>query len=851
MDSRDNHEKNNSPQTAGLQNAYDLANKAMNEVNQFISTFDKAALINRYEYNGWHISKSDCYPDSIMLDKDDLATGRSYSIRVDLRNDVNTCTIDGNADDKVRGMLGTNGQTVVKFFGQNAYDYVKVDDFVDRISLLYDTAIELTKNSNIENKNSLTALITSVKQSAIENVLQNYDFYEEGHPVRSKNTERFNECFNNFSQYLTDSANVLQTALTENKVIKNSAQFKKAEISLVTKSGRPLIIKTGDIEGNQYVNAQIPLGTESIPSSDRSGKHKTKLSNHVREVTGTIDKDNNLKISLSIDGHSSYPPIAEKDTLKKRYIAYLAVEERIKQLVTDKVNDPDYKAGSPVNIDLSVMMMLSPLRGDKLLGSESEHNQVADTMHALEMYLSNKPDTVELSGRGSIPLGSVKINYMNNPVNAGLNYQKLAGNILYDKIQKEINNKGIVDFIQNGMQHFIADNNTCAAVNNYITTMNNIFSDPVVIKAKSNIEQASKGDYISGGKQSLQSLYQDVTTVLTEVNQLREKQEKTKNDEVRIKSLTKSHDDLIKIIEKKQEYVANQYQIIIDQINNKAPNINNVIRAIHKEFERTDLSPEQKKSLFGQLHFIRAIDLHQDQNKLGDPRHAYRFHVAYLMANKEQKKTIEAFCKSAEDRTGWLRISMMTEEIFINKHGRPPNFDNEKDCNKYFTTLRKCIELSSSMDNTGYNSNARGLNVADKFTSQTIYDDKSSYSYNMSAGKQMATLAKSPYEGRAMKLAKTGSLSQALGIGKSRSSTSSSSEQSPANSPLLARKSGVQERLARLSRDIKIRRYSAEVRSRSNAFTVKRSSTSAPPRLQSDKGKEEDKRQESPKPGKK
>jgi hypothetical protein len=100
-------------------------------------------------------------------------------------------------------------------------------------------------------------------------------------------------------------------------------------------------------------------------------------------------------------------------------------------------------------------------------------------------------------------------------------------------------------------------------------------------------------------------------------------------------------------------------------------------------------------------------------------------------------RNIETFCKSGEDRTGWMRVTLLALTTFKAANGRDPDFNNEMDNNNFHKNyLNAAHELSASVDNTGFNSGARGLQVDSSYTTS---------SKNMDFGKSMAVLAKKIY----------------------------------------------------------------------------------------------------------
>lgn len=662
-------------------------------------------------------------PDSkkIYRKKDDI-TGREYEIWVDEKNDVNTLILVGNDADKKIGIVGTDGRAVFKQFGDKAYDYVKVDDYIDRQLLIFKAAIKLARNDS-----SLIANIIQYQETVLKAIREKCQFDNNNHDIRKPNpesAEKFNASLDAAKEIMENSLidlAYLSLSQLENKELDKKKieaylhDVKLAEIDVIREQGRPFIIKTNNIGNQKMVSAQFPLGSKTIPSSDRSGHHTQKLSNHVRDGSGIIDSKGKIEMEVVIDGHSSYPPIGEMDERKRRLITYLAFEEKVKQLVLDKTNAGD--VNSPLKISIATMMMLTPLVHKKIeqiaRGRESETNQLSDTQYAINMFLAQpKPLTIEIerNGKREKVFVEVDMNLMNLPVNAGKKMQKASHNI----IQQSINIKGFNKFTENTLNYL--RNNHDQTITDTIKLFDEQTKEIQIIKNKI--------------KPINDQLNQEYVLLKACIDK--------SNLEPNNKNLLKEYNDRRRTIQTLEDKINNYYL----DINNIAKtyyeknkdNYNKAITDIRTRLKNLhDPSASDRKPLTVLLRFLEAQKIFSEELYLRR-KHAYQFHINFVLANEIMGKDVEAFCKSAEDRTGWLRVSLLANLTFEKIYGYPPDLNNEKERNEYFGIIAaKALELSASIENNKYNSEARSLQVSQQFTNPL---------YNMQSGNLLSKLAK-------------------------------------------------------------------------------------------------------------
>lgn len=668
--------------------------------------------------DGWQLKESN-YTSSEALEpgrklycyeKKDT-DGRLYEVRLDIDFDIRTVVVHGNSTDVAQGLMGSDGQAVYKQFGQDAYDFVKVDDLIDRGQLLFDVISKMFNEDSRFNpyqfmpfhkilsnyRDKMMAEIRSLRFDASQISMIRYQSGSFDGTVKSAEAL--------IQQIIADLSFLYAETLKENLNVSThesqesiAERMMQMEIDLIIERGRPFAVKTGEIDGNIMVSAQMPLGSQTLPSSDRSGKHDVKLSNHVRDFTGVMNPDGRIERRLAIDGHSSYPPIAEKDPAKRREGAYQAALEKVAQLVRDKMQAGTAEDGTethPITVSYSAMLLLTPMRLNKtekrLRKHESENRQLEDTAYALNRLRDESPIKLMIDGKAVF-------------VEADVSFMNLATNVHGKMIQmsdsekqKTVNARGMLEFTRL-MQSRVPDVDSSEQFSHNI---NSLLSD---IRAyypsflDSEIEERLR--YIN---QSIKNPYADHPYL---------EQERTR--------LYLQLGDL----------QSSSY--------NQADNSRLQVRILDiLQARQSDISHDAREVLLTQLRFLRAQDFYFNRSKY-PPEMAYQFHVNYLLANASTGRDIEAFCKSGEDRTGYLRVSLLADIAFQEKYGYPPDLFNPNEKEKYHAIFAaKALELSASLENTKYNSEARSLQVNARYTNPV---------YNMKSGKAVAELAKKVYK---------------------------------------------------------------------------------------------------------
>lgn len=705
-----------------------LRNSLEDKANEVHDSAHKALRHLEANRSEWQKKENHVYGEGVEIYETISDNGTHYAITVDTRNDVKTVAITSSDTDRtspINSLVGTDHRAVVKIFGPNAYDYIKVDDYIDRQLLMFNAARALAGGDA-----AAIARIDAYQQKVLAEIREKCKIDQAVRDANSDAAAKFNDGLaiakGIMKNALVDLAYLVHKNPDKKKITDFIHKIKAEEINIIREQGRPFVIKTGDIAGKKMVSMQFPLGDETVPSSDRSGKHGVKLSNHVRDGSGVVNDKGKIELRMVIDGHSSYPPIGESEEMTRRYIAYLAVKEKVDQLIKDKL-----AAGEtpPIQISIATMMMLTPAIGKMfeslVRGKESEHQQLSDVQYAVRMFCAERNDQNEIERdiNGQKVKATVDFSLMNLPVNVGRKMQFL----LQDPLQKEVNKRGFQEFSDHMREDFktvdrlVVTQPFCgidiSALKESDTIKNNINAIKIDIESKQaflNVQYRNLAKFLHEKKDSPKN-----AALRNEYSKMKEG---VLAGEAKLKKL---YDNIHKMEAKYYNDNKASYNKLIDDIQKR-------LRVRHED-DPTPLADGDRQKLIKLLRYLQAQKIYREK-AFYHRDETYQFHINYLLANHAAGSDIEAFCKSAEDRTGWLRVSLLANLAFEEKYGYPPNMADQEERKQYFELFAaKSLELSASIENTGYNSQARSLQVETSFTNPL---------YNMQAGNLLSKLAK-------------------------------------------------------------------------------------------------------------
>ncbi|MBX3709682.1 MAG: hypothetical protein KF702_08060 [Gammaproteobacteria bacterium] len=503
-----------------------------------------------------------------------------------------------------------------------------------------------------------------------------------------------------------------------------------------------------------------------------SGPATSMLSNHVVDFTGEIKNNEEIVPLVEVIGHSSYPPISVEDELERRYFTYRAVLENITQIAKNKLkgakiyhptsidgHDDDTESDdeielkpskkpigskeNPLELSLNSMMLLSPFINkvvDKTARKkESEVAQLSESAMALDMVrYGNQPLTLMIDGKPCYV--KVDISYMNAPVNM----KKSGQDALSEKdLQKRINARGFYDYYDKINKKLIELQKNKKINSHNIKIKYEEFTkkyneDLKLEKAISALKKEKDAQ-----QESLQALHNKCKLYLDTYVKYADKERKETDKNKKEKAKKKKTEAQTEYKEARHQIVSiekklyKKYKAVHQCRKEIFSNNQNLINEIHNEIhnEINTLSETKDKNQNTQEYcnllqrFLRAQDMYYNK---GYKTNLYHFHANYLLSLQQAGESIEAFCKSAEDRTGWLRITLLAYQAFNLEHGRDPNLQNPQDMRTFKKTLVAARQLSASLENNEQNSDARGPQVS---PSATGLDDNV-------IGKTSATLAK-------------------------------------------------------------------------------------------------------------
>jgi|GEM_PF-4218514 len=675
---------------------------------------DHAPKISELNNNtkAWYSTQlTSIYQTIKRMEKTEPAPQSGWKKYYDKALDITTWTYTSKDDVNASNTsipVGTNGQLVVKEFGPKSYDYVKTEDFLVRGNLMFDATESLIKASSafsdeekkaaalkILNENKEKFKIKILKKCKLDlNIMKGKDtsekkkYFEEKYIIAK-------ECI---QDHLWELAQLIPSTERQTAI----KQIREEEKQVIKKRGRPNLIKIGNIsptstaQDNLMFSAQFTQGKETLPSSLRqpSLEDPIKLSNHVLDLTGHVDNTDptgtRLAVDFMIDGHSTYSPYQVSDKLMRQKIANAAVKEKI-EVATRQLLEANPTSGlgsrdKPLPISLTTLMLFTPLkRPGHLLQGADELDQMKVSRRALEIA-RHQEQPLELKINGQKVYVNFNLNYMSVPAN----HWGMKSMITHDVLENTINAEGFFGYCHN-VEHFLGN------------------QDPGIN------QHMSAGDSVSLAalNTELKHKFTKMNAVLASYNP--DPQVNNKQAVEEFKTLKKD----IKKIEEKQYQI---YKKAIDQA--------------RQEFKIQAPDPNDPNNLLRQ-RYQRAQDLFFS-GKYKQVEYAFQFHVLYLLTNEQIGRPLESFCKSCEDRTGWLRVSILAQEAFRRANGRDPDLTNPQDRKIYDKVYAYAAhQLSASLDNTQYNSDARGLQMTAAVTNPYI---------GISMGNKIAKLAKKIFE---------------------------------------------------------------------------------------------------------
>ena len=577
----------------------------------------------------------------------------------------------------------------------NSYNGVKRKDLLDRANLFFDAAIAADPDNEEAKKE-----IEAVKQD-VSNQLMALGRFSDPDRIDAD----------------LDKAKIgLGAAFLKTETIVQKSQpnfnLQKAESEFVLKRGRPIIVNffrvTAGDESREVVGIQRPMGEKTIPSSIKT---MSGLANYVSSSGGVVE---NGEVKLNFTGmrHSRPSPIEVKDGYKRRAIAASNTKQSIVDVAKGMEINQGNSKSNPLVVPLAPTTLLTAKRMDfirnkkKVIAGkwtgESETMQLKEVMQAYRSF-DGCPMKVEIGGeeRWIKP----EIHHMNFGVNPPAAGDGLLGKLPSDPAEDKLNAHGMMSQQQLVKDYFRGNEKV---VNFLSGNTSELESQYEVLKGK--IHDGIKKDQTALQKAYDQYLEQPSSDAGKEVKRLEKKIARRYN----------TLDFLARGIVKEQK------KSFLERF--ESGDFEKDLSELKKTLE-----PKQRSILQDFADFKRAVFTGAHKNT------ATVVSVPATVIDMNSKMGVMSFyyCKSAEDRTGNVEIFVGSRETYEEMKGEG-NTAGIIDCSEENSEKNEIIKqmhtASPSLNNTGQNSNARGLQISDKVNPKGMEKD-------IKNGKKMAALA--------------------------------------------------------------------------------------------------------------
>lgn len=493
--------------------------------------------------------------------------------------------------------------------------------------------------------------------------------------------------------------------------------FIDLEKELIVQRGRPTIINTFQVpgDGTVYFSAQMPLLEKTIPSSIRNQEG---LCNAAMTFTGVVSDDGGLKVLHEASRHSSIPPIAIEDVLKRQCIANQNVMQELQQIVRRKVGDHPPLGNSkayPVELDWNTMILLTPKTVDNARNKskgwfgtwkgEGETLMLKESIKALYFY-ANRPVEVDVGGQKIWV--KMNISAMNLGCNTAVVPNNPLGKLPNAKTVGGLNAQGFMEF------EIQTDHHLKIAFEDDIE-LSRLFNEYCQLK-----EHQHNLDFFEVKKE-----INDQLAVLQ--NSLKDELDQSTPDRNIINELNGQIHALQKSLRKQAKGFyskkLNAYETRAEEIRLKREQIDSVLQNRATELKNSlegsdDYNSDDYNLVADKIKGLRnAFLLLRNQAEFaqslynGDyrrPETVMRSQAIYIESISLMNSWVSFFCKSGEDRTGAVDIETATRVISGWKGA------DEKQAK---ITL---FDTSISRQITRENSNAEGMQISAKLVPEEI-----------------------------------------------------------------------------------------------------------------------------------
>lgn len=628
------------------------------------------------------------------------------------------------------------------------YNGVKTEDFITQSNLMFETALAYSlgrgetflqdiKEHHEATSKRLTeecSIDPKIMQKGGENAVQYY-------------TKQHEKALDIMAEEYNYLENQLQAVSRDQNLSLAELQTKQ-----VQDRNRPMILNTykAFAGSNTHFDMQIPLGSETIPSSVRDSE---KLCNYVLTCSGTVGSNGEVVTTLEATRYSRPTPISIENSYQRQALAAQNIKQDISTEMRRRVEKeglpPSTSKEKPLKIKMSAMMLFTPKRLDQVRQrkygvfgkwkGESEQMQLKESVQAMNLY-EGRPIKMNIRGKDVwVEVEWTEMNMGANPPAVGVGWK---GEMPNHPLQSRINAHGFLRFEKDASSTILMGLNDFENNPNTPTKTRSIINQ--IKERKLDIAKAYDQKIIG-----LTKKYEsEQSTLLKQLSPKREiaaqlnmsyleALKQAPPDKKIIKKLTKEikkNNEEIKALEKKQYSSAQQLmrakrslylrnQTAIEHlVNNDDPE--NL--GLNQLFDRLDASLEGAPNLQKQATRLKDIQSNANQFRQGffnkiqrSPKTATKLQAIFIQTQSEMGNAIRFYCKSAEDRTGMVEEHVKAREAFTNDMGHVPSNQNEE------TTVAEgyrplAHEAGSSLENTRENSNARGLQVSDRLVPENM-----------------------------------------------------------------------------------------------------------------------------------
>lgn len=617
-------------------------------------------------------------------------------------------------------LTGTNGQLEIRVFTAESYYQMMSEDFLLRLSSAHQALLTLVDDS-LADKDVVLQWIDQQYNNVKDRIEVDCWIVP---PVSSQElAEKIKIAQDSIHQYLINVLNVIEP----NTPIKEAlAKVSDAESKAVTDADRSNVIHSYEVSKfnghgtTTRFSAFQSLGGGTIPSTERT---LPQLANFAQRSCGYRDEKTGLwQVQFVGLTHSSYPLIGLSNTtladkIQRRYGAAQAVEELITELARQRLagqNPADY-ADEPLVVSLSTMALFSPIPQDRrFMGGDSEQRQLKETNLALQMF-QHRTFEHEFVINGETYTVKIKpdITIMNAPANGLSAITKMSG------LQDQINLGGFDDFTRH--------------VSTYITEH---LATHLRLDSEKDQQSVSK---IAALWEQLSSLQPDDSQLKNDIAKLNgeleaeyqelyslQKKIAESAEDTNLSDLHAEYEAKYKLIKTKEDALTTLYKRSFKQqkaaFKKQQAEVSKLYSEVCEFIQYSNDASWAGTEAGKQLKEIyQIIQLYIDcQNlyfsgKLTSKEHLHEFQTRYALLNFKIERFVEAFCKSAEDRTGRLINRLEEFCAFERDFGFYPRLGNKKDLEKLDDIAKTVLEFSTARELAGKNvPGARGLQQSEK-----------------------------------------------------------------------------------------------------------------------------------------